>query len=280
MGRHDYPGSDSSKSGEGQVTVMPPIEFFIAGVQKGGTSSLAHYLRRSSCVQLPDGKEIHFFDDESVDWSAPDYRPLHAHFNWSQMSGVIRGEATPIYVYWPDSMERIRCYNSGAKVIVSLRHPSYRAYSHWRMETTRAAETMSFDDATSDVGRCRVSNAKGGVHRVYSYVERGFYAPQIRRLQRLFPPDQLLFLRTDHLWAETGRTLSRIHQFLGIAPPASTERTYVTPYHRTGRDSIAAAALSRLNDLFNADIHEASRLTGVSLSDWLEPDYREPMAPD
>jgi hypothetical protein len=257
---------------------MRCIEFFIAGVQKGGTTALAHYLRRSPSLQLPDVKEVHFFDDESVDWRTPDYRPLHAHFNWSQNAAIIRGEATPIYVYWPNSMERIRRYNAAAKLIISLRHPSYRAYSHWRMETTRKAETMLFEDAISGVGRCRVSNAEGGVHRVYSYVERGFYAPQIRRLQRLFPPDQLLFLRTDDLWTQTERTLSRIHQFLGIGLPASTERTYVTPYHHNGTDSISAAALSRLNDLFNADIHEASRLTGISLSDWLEPDYREPVA--
>ena len=253
---------------------MRRIDFFIIGVQKGGTTALDSYLRQSPFVQLPAVKEIHFFDDETVDWSDVDYRSFHAHFEWFHDLAVVRGEATPIYIYWPNAMERLRLYNPAAKLIACLRHPSYRAYSHWRMSTARAAETMPFEDAISEAGRRRVRNAPGD--RVYSYVERGFYAWQVRRLQEFFPSDQLLFLRTDDLWTRLEHTLSRINGFLNIGP-TPVERTYVTPYrHSDDSGAIPAAALAALNDLFEADIHETSRLTGVFLSDWLEPTYREP----
>jgi len=257
---------------------MRTVGFFIVGVQKGGTTALDRYLRQSPFVQMADVKELHFFDNDNLDWSDPDYRYLHEHFEWSDC-GLVRGEATPRYIYWPNALERIRCYNAGSKLIVSLRHPSYRAYSHWRMEIQRSEETLSFEDAIAEVGRSRVSNAEGGVHRVYSYVERGFYAPQIRRLRELFPPEQLLFLKTDDLWTETRNTLARVYRFLNLSTPVSTERAYVSPIYSAEIGTINSDILQKLNGLFAADIDETSGLTGLTLADWLRPDYEEPMVP-
>jgi len=256
---------------------MRPIDFFIAGVQKGGTTALDSFLRQSSSVQMADVKEVHFFDNENLDWSDPAYLSFHEHFDWSQTSGVIRGEATPVYIYWPKAMERIRRYNPHSKLVICLRHPSYRAHSHWRMETKRSAETLSFDDAISEEGRRRVSNAEGGVHRVYSYVERGFYAQQIRRLHELFPPEQLLFLRTEDLWMRTESTLSRVYRFLNLAASVSVSAAYIAPTCTDEIGTISKTALLKLNCIFETDISETSCLTGLFLADWMEPDYREPM---
>src|SRR6476661_6425498 len=151
-------------------------DFFIIGVQKGGTTALDRFLRKHSQVQMAKVKELHFFDDDSLNWERPDYTRLHEAFDWEAPNPVMRGEATPIYSYWPNSIQRLRNYNRNAKLILSLRHPSFRAYSHWRMEVSRGAENLSFSAAIKPAGRQRVSQSTNGVHRVYSYVERGFYA--------------------------------------------------------------------------------------------------------
>lgn len=101
-------------------------------------------------------KELHYFDDERIDWRSPDVTALHRSFDWS-VRDVVRGEATPIYTYWPRAIERIARYNPRAKLIVCLRHPVLRAYSHWRMETTRGAETLPFSRAIRE-GRARVGS--------------------------------------------------------------------------------------------------------------------------
>jgi hypothetical protein len=88
-------------------------------------------------------KEVHFFDNEGLDWSKADYSPLHSNFLWDRVDQM-RGEATPIYTYWPNALERLRNYNAEAKLIIGFRHPTYRAYSHWRMETGRNAESLDF----------------------------------------------------------------------------------------------------------------------------------------
>lgn len=175
------------------------LDFFVCGVQKGGTTALARFLGHHPDLALPEAKELHFFDDESIAWCAPDYERLHAPF-----TGVSRqrrwGEATPIYSYWPRAIERLATYNPDAKLILLLRHPAFRAWSHWRMETMRGYEVLPFSAAIRPIGRERVRAATGGVHRVFSYVERGLYAPQVERLLRLFPDRQLLVVRTHALW--------------------------------------------------------------------------------
>jgi Sulfotransferase domain len=251
------------------------VDFFIVGVQKGGTTALDAYLSLSPHVQMAKVKEIHFFDNEKIDWNKPDYQPLLDQFCWTADSPPCRGEATPIYSYWPNALERLQWHNPRAKLILCLRQPAFRAHSHWRMEARRGSETLSFEQAIADVGRRRVQSSQGGVRRSFSYVERGFYAEQISRMKRLFPPAQLLFLRTDELWNEPMRVVSRVHAFLGVPPPDAVERNYVTPGDTFDLNPVPKKAVLTLNTLYADDIKRTSRLTGIDLDDWLSPDYRD-----
>jgi len=261
---------------------MPRIDFFIIGVQKGGTTALDAHLRRAAGVQMAAVKEVHHFDDDALDWETADPAPLHAHYDWHAPGILVRGEATPISIYWPGVLERIRRYNPAARLILLLRQPACRAWSHWRMETSRGAETLPFGTAIADEGRRRVAAAAGGVHRVYSYVERGFYAAQVERLLAIFPRSQLLALRTDALWSRPDEVLGQVHRFLGVAPPAGpVPRGFVAP-----RFAVAAvpaadpALLAALTATYAADVRRTAALLGIDLADWLEPGYREPMAGD
>ncbi len=155
-------------------------------MQKGGTTALFDYLKDHPDLAMAPEKEVHFFDDEaSVDWARPDYAAYHARFDPDRPG--LRGEATPIYIYWPGSIERIARYNPRAKLILLFRDPVERAWSHWRMERSRGAEALPFDVCIRQ-GRSRVDDPSApGHHRVHSYVERGFYGAQLTRLYRFFP---------------------------------------------------------------------------------------------
>jgi hypothetical protein len=263
----------------GRRLITHLVDFFVVGVQKGGTTALDTFLRRHPGIQMAGRKEVHHFDDESIDWSAPDHRKLHEQFDWS-IPNVIRGEATPIYCYWPNSMERLRRYNPGAKLIMGLRNPIYRAYSHWKMEKKRGADDIYFNLAIGRFGRARVREEPGGVHRVYSYVERGLYAGQIDRLFALFPREQVHFFRTDALWLRPGETLGAIQDFLGLAQDDLADGTaqYMVPIDATelGQMPTHHQTLD-VEPLFGDDIRRTQKLTGIDLSDWFDPFYREPM---
>ena len=202
----------------------PRVTFLIAGVQKGGTTALFDYLLEDPAIALSDVKEVHFFDDETRDWARPDYGAYHAQF--PDPKGRSCGEATPIYVYWPNALERIRVYNPAMRLILTLRDPVERAWSHWRMEYGRGAETEPFAWCIRE-GRQRLFDARPwGHHREYSYVERGFYAEQLDRLFALFPREQVMLLRAEDLRADPDLALSEVRDFLGLdelATPPSRE---------------------------------------------------------
>jgi hypothetical protein len=245
------------------------VDFFICGVQKGGTTALDSFLRGHPDLQMAKVKETHFFDNDSFDWSAPPYGKLHDFFNVAPAR--CRGDATPIYTYWPNAMERLRAYNPDAKLILMLRHPVLRALSHWRMETTRGAETLSFPEAIRPAAGERVRAAPGGVHRVFSYVERGFYAPQIERILGLFPDDQILTIRTDALWENPAATLRQVQSFLGVTPLLDEERRYVVPIDSDKSVPLAPDDALHLAALYANDIRRTQSLTGLDLQDWLDP---------
>lgn len=196
------------------------LGFLIAGVQKAGTSALHDYLSDVPDLQLPAAKELHFFDDEGVNWPSPDYGALHRAF---ADDGRLRGEATPITLYWPNALERVHAYRPDMRLILLFRDPVTRAFSHWRMEWARRAEVLPFAEAIR-AGRARMRAAAPtpGFHRVWSYVERGFYGRQLARAIRLFGRDRILCLPQEALGRDPNGVVRQICRFLDVPAPAAT----------------------------------------------------------
>lgn len=243
----------------------PLVTFIIAGVQKGGTTALFDYLGDYPDIALPDAKELHFFDDERQDWRRPDYAGYHARF--AAPAGRPCGEATPIYAYWPNSLERIAAYNPAMKLVMVLRDPVQRAWSHWRMEYARGVETQPFAWCIRE-GRQRLFEAEPwGHHREVSYVERGFYGDQIERLFGLFPRDQVLVLTSNGLRDDPGRVLGQVRAFLGLPPGAAPAAREV----HVGREmdypsELTSADVDHLRAVYAPDAERLATLTGIRFS--------------
>lgn len=238
------------------------VDFIVIGVQKAGTTALFEHLSDDPQIALSRVKEVHFFDDEARDWARPDYGDYHAQF--PPDDGRVRGEATPIYAYWPNSLERIAAYNPAARLILMLRDPVQRAWSHWRMEYARGVETQPFAWCIRG-GRRRLFDAEPwGHHREFSYVERGFYGEQVERLFSLFPREQVLILQADDLRSDPGPVLEATNRFLGLAPPPPSRPRAV----HVGREMDYGSELSPddvafLRRIYAPDMARLERLTGL-----------------
>lgn len=252
------------------------LDFCIVGAQKSGTTALFHKLCQHPGIAQPARKEFHIFDDETMDWTQPDFGKVAHAFNGAEPS-LLWGEATPSYMYWPRAIERLAATYPNIKVIAILRHPAWRALSQWHMQKSRDIESLSFADAISTPGRDRVTHGDDRAKRIWSYVERGFYADQIARLQAHFTPHQLFFCRTDDLYTNEPALLERLFMFLGLAPheinpgpkmirPHSTASVYDP--HRT--------EIHTLTSLYHNDIAQTASLTGLDLDHWLMPSYTDP----
>lgn len=247
--------------------------FFIVGAQKAGTSALYNYLCDHPQLSLSRRKELHFFDNEDIDWSNPPYERLEE--DMGRPSERICGEATPITMYWPKAIERLHAYDPNAKLIAILRHPTFRAHSHWRMNRKRDHDTVSFSEAVRE-GRRRVTETDQATLRRFDYVERGFYGKQLVRTLRNFDRSQLLVLTTDKFWLETDVTLREVEQFLGVDHRLAGDGRYVAPESMEADDALTVEDRRFLVDLYKSDICQTIELTGLDLSSWLDVDYEEP----
>ena len=242
------------------------VNFLIVGTQKGGTTSLYRYLDQHPDVFMPKEKELHFFDEESnFTDNKPNYENYHKYFDLSGPAHLL-GEATPIYMYWADAPRRIWFYNPNMKLIVLLRDPVQRAWSHWRMEFDRKTDDVLFSVAIRDE-ETRSRSARPYQHKYFSYTDRGFYSEQIRRLLRLFEREQILFLKSEDFLADPQKTLERVCTFLGI----DRMRFDTTETHGVGGDygAVPSDDKAYLVDLFRWDVEEVKSLLGWECKDWL-----------
>jgi Sulfotransferase domain len=235
-------------------------DFLIVGAQKAGTTSLHAYLCEHDLVSAPSTKEVHFFDHayaRGLGW----YR---AHFERSQ-EGRVTGESTPYYLFHPGVPSRVASDMPDCRLIVLLRDPIDRAYSHHHHETVLGFEDLSFEEALASeadrlAGEEQRILAEPGyrsfAHQHYSYRARGRYAEQLERWLEFFDRDQILVLAAEDLFAEPGETVSRVQEFIGLPPSRPRD---LTAKNARSYAPISATARARLQEEFaphNARLYE------------------------
>lgn len=242
------------------------VNFIICGTQKGGTTALDEYLRENPLICMAEKKEVHFFDNEEHFSKKVDYSLYHSLFNPSSFHGLL-GEATPIYMYWYTAPRRIWEYNPDMKLIVLLRNPIERAYSHWNMEKSRGYEELPFWDAVQyERDRCR--QALPLQHRIYSYIDRGFYVEQLRRLWTYFPRNQVMVLKSEYLKYRPQEALRDVYDFLDVDGGNAVScknvhsRSYDSPMTKNEK--------SFLQHVYEFEIRELERELGWDCSDWVK----------
>lgn len=193
--------------------------FLIIGTQKGGTTSLYHDLTQHPDIKSAAVKEVHFFDEQyhfGYDW-------YKKNFPSDLPEGTITGEASPYYMFHPQTPGRVREWLPDVKLIVLLRNPIHRAYSHYQMMVRRGLEPMSFAEALQ-AERSRVEEEYDRMCRdprylsqncsIYSYLKRGLYAEQLERWYRYFSKDQILVMSSEALFRDPAESYRKVLAFL------------------------------------------------------------------
>jgi len=242
------------------------VNFLVCGTQKGGTTTLDAYLRQHPEICMGKYKEVHYFDSEMPFlYPHPDYRLYHDFFE-PKPGQWIWGETTPIYMYWYSAPRRIWEYNPNMKLILILRNPIKRAYSHWNMQRERGNEPLSFIDAIAEEEKRRRLSLPYQ-NRRFSYLDRGYYTEQIKRLRAYFPADQFLLLKSDELKKDPKTILDQIANFLGI--PINQNYSKLDLHSRNYESPLDQKTYNILLDLYQYQIKEIEKLTSWDCSDWL-----------
>ena len=244
------------------------VNFLICGTQKGGTTALDSYLRQHPNICMANEKEVHFFDnDEYFESHPPNYSTYHSAFTPLEYHEVV-GETTPIYMYWKNSPQRIFQYNPKMKLILLLRNPIERAYSHWNMERKRGNEKRPFL-AALEHEKSLDNNPSRTQHRIISYIDRGYYTRQITTIKKYFPNNQILILSSHKLKQNPKSTLMQVYRFIGV--PEFFSFNYTETVHSIPYDTpLSEIEKKYLLNLFREEIHKLEALLGWNCSEWLK----------
>jgi hypothetical protein len=245
VGRHLHPGR-RVRLATSRFRILP--SFLIIGAQRAGTTSLIDYLGRHPDVAAPSPgghyaypgelvswrgswleKELHFFDSRfelGLDWYRS-FFPLRARRRVARARGrdLIAGEATPYYLFHPGVPERVAATLPDVRLIVLVRNPVDRAYSHFHLMKRKGLEKLSFAKAVAAEER-RLAGVeerlreepafRSKAHRHHSYLARGLYAEQLERWFAVFPRERFLILRAEDFFADTAEVYSDVLDFLEL----------------------------------------------------------------
>jgi hypothetical protein len=251
-------------------------DYLIAGAQRCGTTSLQQYLIQHPDVTPPGVlKGIHYFDtnyDKGLDWYRSHFPSRMARSRRERSGGrMVTGEASPYYMFHPLVPERIARDLPDARVIVLLRDPADRAYSHYLHEVRRGFEDLSFEEAldreparlAGEEERMRRDPSYASfAHQHHAYAARGRYIEQIERIVKHLGEDRLLVLGSEQFFAQPDVVYREVLRFLGLSPftPAEFEaqnanvyRDPLPPRLRARLDAQFAEANSRLFDFAGHD---------------------------
>lgn len=234
--------------------VLP--EFIIIGVQKGGTSSLFNYLLQHPNIVPGYKKEVKFFDGnyhKGLDWYRFNF-PLQ-----EQMGDPLSqsGEASPSYVFHPLVPQRIKAALPDIKLVLLLRDPVLRAYSHYQGNLRKGQEELSFEEAIEKESS-RLEGEREAIiadqhhpmykHLVYSYLSRGVYIEQVKNWFDSFPREQILIQKSESFFSNSQEVYSRVLAFLGLPDWKLENFEIVNP----GRyEEMAASTKHKLKEYFN-----------------------------
>ncbi|MBO1254133.1 sulfotransferase domain-containing protein [Alteromonas sp. 5E99-2] len=228
------------------------INLHILGVQKAGTSALASFLDQHPDIYVVDGKEAHIFDHPTFHKQANKAR--QARLKYDEKLSNYQGEpiicdATPITLFREHYLKQCIEYNQNAKFIVILRNPLDRAISHYTMSKQRGVEKRTMLMAFLLEPFRLFPHLKvqswpfDSPARHFSYLSRGFYQRQLKRLYQSVPHDNVFVCHQASLQNEHSQTLNQLFDFLSLTPVSIPQETVFKSTYKRGHWSDCFARL-------------------------------------
>lgn len=195
-------------------------DFLIVGAQKAGTTSLYNCLKQHPAIVPARKKEIHYFSQfyrKGLSWYLEHF-PLRE-------SSRLSGEASPFYLFHPQSARRIAETFPEIRIIIILRDPVERAISHYHQQYRRGHEKLSMQEAFQQEPEriakgweklLRDEQTSASKLQQCSYLKRGEYLSQIQRYETYFPASQIYLMESRNFFDQPSSALQKLHAFLQI----------------------------------------------------------------
>lgn len=225
-----------------EITNMLP-DFFVVGAAKSGTTSLYHFLDKHPEVYMSPIKEPnHFCTDIKPEFFSNEFKKhekrknldlkeylsgpmLQKHWGYyvtkredyvklykNRKKEKAAGEVSNSYLYSSEAAGNIRNEIPHAKIIMMLRNPAERAYSHFLANQRDGKTFLPF---RNELHLDQEKTPKGW-GQSYLYLEMGFYFNQVKRYLDLFPTGQVKIYLYDDFLKDPVSIMKDLFRFIGV----------------------------------------------------------------
>lgn len=232
------------------------LDFIIAGTMKGGTTAAITNFTKHPDISMVK-EEIHYFDKKEIYQKGLSW--YKSHFNYNKK---LVGDKAPDVMYQTSCLELLQIVNPHIKIILFLRNPIDRAYSHWKMTRDLFRNNLSFEDAIEDE-----LNNRWNENRTYDvafwrhYVQRGLYYQQITEILKYFPKSNIHILITERVKENMDAEYQSVFKFLDLPPHHDT---FVEEFSSKSKDVIdpKSAIYKKLKIIFEPDVKKLEKFMG------------------
>lgn len=184
------------------------MNVFVVGAEKAGTTWLHKYFESLEAIYVSPTKEIGYFcSHDSNMVGVHEYERLgveyYHRFYRAYGQEPLVAEIMPMYLCDPKAPARIHQYNPKAKIIILLRDPISRAYSHYWMARWKKNVRCEFEDLTLENDPC--------------FLGRGLYAGQVEQYYNLFGRENVQVFFYEETFRDKDIFTSELAAFLGIS---------------------------------------------------------------
>jgi hypothetical protein len=194
------------------------LDFIGIGTPKAGTTWIYECLKEHPAVCLSEIKELDFFNRIQMFWR-PDLAGFSFYdkgFEWYQSHFATcppestKGEISPIYFFDPEAPKKIHGFNPNIKLILSLRHPVKRLFSHYlyTKEKNYYPVPATFEEV---------------VDTQPEFIDEGLYFKHLQNWLQYFPKEQILVLIYEDLFTDPTTFIKKIYRHVGI------DETFIPP---------------------------------------------------
>lgn len=213
--------------------------FFVVGAARSGTTSLYNYLKQHPDIYLSPIKEPNYFA-RNIDTSKfKGSFKKNGNFNYKKylkgkMNKIIHqawvqdfkdyvklfknvknekviGEFSVIYLFSKVAAKEIYKFNPNSKIIMLLRNPIERAFSHYKMDVNAKVTNKSIFKLKEDYN---FKDAKYGTRSLC--LEFSSYYEQVKRYLDIFPKKNVKILFFEDLKKNPKKVVKEVCKFLGV----------------------------------------------------------------
>lgn len=251
--------------------LRPYPDFLLIGSQKAATTTLHAYLAQNPHLQAANIKEAHFFNmhyDRGLNYYKSCF-PI-------RKADTLAFETTPDYIDHPLAPQLCHQAIPEAKLILTMREPVERAFSHFNFvqgyheaersltfEAGLAQEKERMQQAMDTLTTDRYNAARWLSN--HGYVRKGEYASHLERWLQYYPKEQFLFIEFEDIKHRIHEVIERICAFLEV--PVHRVEQKKTLNKTAYRAQIAAQTQAQLKAHFQPHNERLFPLIGTRY-DW------------